>query len=203
MLGPRAPTSMARFPDAMLTTSMGIRKGLTRDGPFSSRIWYWVSQVAMPPMPEHTQVPMRSALAAISRPDSRMASRPAAIAIWQKRSIRRADLGSRTAAGSKSQASAAIRTSYSCASNRVMYPAPDTPSHRPLHVSAVLAPRGLTTPTPVTTTRRFTASLSALGSCGAPHESAPQPHLQTRPGPMDSAWSTRVLWQQPRRAHAR
>jgi hypothetical protein len=36
---------------------MGMKNGLTRDGPFSRRVRCWSSKVAIPPMPDPTTTP--------------------------------------------------------------------------------------------------------------------------------------------------
>ena len=65
----------------MFTISIGMKKGDTRSGPFSSRTLWFSSSVVIPPMPEPTSTPNR-ALSTRSRfrPESSTAMTPQATA---------------------------------------------------------------------------------------------------------------------------
>ncbi len=100
----------------MFGISEGTQNGENRSTPFS---WRWacaVPRVAIPPMPEPSEVPIRSASGAISSPDAATASRAATTANCANRSWRRADLRSSATVGSKPFTSHANRTGQSDAS---------------------------------------------------------------------------------------
>ena len=73
---------------------IGMVKGETREGDFSSRLRCWVSSVMRPPMPLPTMQPKRSrSTLSRSTPESRIAITDAAMPSWAKGSARRASLG--------------------------------------------------------------------------------------------------------------
>ena len=87
--GPLVPSSIDTQPAARFGMIWTIENGLTRSGP---RSLSWLTQVSndfRPPMPVATAAPTRSAIGAITRPESVSAWRAAASARWVKRSIRR------------------------------------------------------------------------------------------------------------------
>ena len=91
--GPRRPNMMLTWPLAMFAISMGMKNGLTLSGPRSSNVLCWASSVYMPPMPEPTITPMRSAFSGVTSSfASSSASLEAAMAKWRKRSILRTSL---------------------------------------------------------------------------------------------------------------
>ena len=93
-LGPRAPSVMDACAEAMLGIIIGMRKGLTLSAPLSSRTLVCSKRVVRPPMPLPIIMPMSSLLlSSIFNSACLVASRLAATAICEKRSLRRASLG--------------------------------------------------------------------------------------------------------------
>ncbi len=62
MLGPLTPRAMDICAAAMSDIIIGARKGLTRSGPFSTRILACSKRVVRPPMPLPMKTPMSSQL---------------------------------------------------------------------------------------------------------------------------------------------
>src|SRR5215831_5910250 len=138
----------------MLTIRDGTKNGETRLGPFSRMTRCHSRMVRMPPMPEPTSAPARVASTwEKSIFASSTASTPATIAYWMKRSSFLSSFFSITFRGSKLLTSAAIRESRRLASNRVIGPTPDRPSQTARQYSGTEFPKGVTAPSPVSTTR--------------------------------------------------
>src|SRR3990172_6444902 len=133
--------------------TMGMKKGVILSGPFSFKTSYQCSMAGRPPMPAPMYTPTLSAFSpVISKPESRKASRPAAMAYWMKRSIFFISFLSMDSLGSKPGTSPAIWTGKPSGSNLVMRLMPDLPATAPAQHSSTPLPRGLTMPNPVTTT---------------------------------------------------
>ena len=94
----------------MFRISIGIMNGDMRPGPLVKRMLCWSEVVCRPPMPEPMNTPISSRFSlSKSSPESSSASRPATIANWVNRSVRRTSFDEgRKGAGSKSLISAAI-----------------------------------------------------------------------------------------------
>ena len=152
--GPRVPSSMDTNAAPMLGISAGTQKGEKRSMPFVNRCSCAVCSVPSPPMPVAMAAPMRSASGSISSRAWSTASRAAATASWQKRSVRRAVFLSIATVGSKSLTSQAILTGDSEASKSVIGPPPGRPARRASSTSGTPLPMALTAPSPVMTTRR-------------------------------------------------
>ena len=100
---------METWAAAALAMSLGMRSGLTRRGPRSSRRRCWASSSFSPPMPEPMMAPAALGRSfAKSMPDMRTASCAAIIANCANRSIRFETCGSMSFSGSKSFTSPAI-----------------------------------------------------------------------------------------------
>src|SRR6185436_9633249 len=159
--GPLSLYRMESCPEAMLTISDGTKNGETRLGPFSRRTLCHSRMERMPPIPEPTRAPARvgstweKSILALST-----ASTPATIAYWMKRSSFFSSFFSITFRGSKPLTSAAMRQSRRLGSNRVIVPTPDRPSQMARQYSGTELPRGVTAPSPVTTTRVLPPSAS-------------------------------------------
>src|SRR5690348_7371056 len=113
----------------------------------------------MPPVPVPMITPTRRRSRSFqrsSRQESFTACTAAPIANWAKRSYRRASFFSRYSDGSHCFTSWANLTGRSAESKRVIGPAPDFPATSASHVSATVLPSGVTSPRPVTATRRRT-----------------------------------------------
>src|SRR5690348_8355943 len=113
----------------------------------------------MPPVPVPMITPTRRRSRSFqrsSRQESFTACTAAPIANWAKRSYRRASFFSRYSDGSHCFTSWANLTGRSAGSKRVIGPAPDFPATSASHVSATVLPSGVTSPRPVTATRRRT-----------------------------------------------
>ena len=134
MTGPVRWYSIDSMQPAIDADSAGTANADTNRGPLVS--WTWVPSMidSTPPPPVLMTTPTRSrsstVIAAKSRPDERIASRPAPMARWMYRLIRRAILGSMYWPGSKPSTSAAIRTSNALASKDVIRRVPVTPAWR-------------------------------------------------------------------------
>src|ERR687887_784088 len=113
-------------------------------------------------MPVATEAPTRSVSAGMSRPESSSAIRAAATIICAKRSIFRAFRYSIHFVGSKSFSSQAKCTANSEGSNCWISAAPLCPAVRFVQNVSASFPRGVTAPTPVTTTRRLPFVLKAV-----------------------------------------
>jgi len=163
VFGPLAPYRMEIWPLAMLAIIIGMKKGLTRRGPRSSRMLYCSSQLPRPPMPEPTMTPVRSgsAFSPMRMPASRRAIPPAATPNWTNRSMRRASFLSMWFSGCQSLISAAIRVGYSDVSNDSIRLTPDFPSSKFFQNVSRSVPRDETTPIPVTTMRRFKTKITS------------------------------------------
>src|SRR4051812_42135785 len=141
---------------------MGITSGPTRDGPCTAMAVTLLSMVGMPPPPVFMTTATRSRFSSvISNLASAIASLVPAIAKCAKRSIRRTDLGSMNALGSKSGTSAAILTGRFSVSKCWTRRTPERPEINPSQSAGTPMPSGETAPSPVTTTR-FTLSPSLL-----------------------------------------
>ncbi len=80
--GPRQSWRMAIIPAAMLPSSIGMKRGDTRRGPFSISLVCSASKVLMPPMPEPKMTARRSGSTVPSMPLSSTACCAAATANW-------------------------------------------------------------------------------------------------------------------------
>ena len=90
-------------PDAMLMMSIGMKKGETRSGPFSSSVLCLSRMVLMPPIPEPTRTPKR-APSTVSDVEARVLAPPStaqATAYWRKGSSFRSSFLSMYLSGSK------------------------------------------------------------------------------------------------------
>ena len=160
----------------MFTMSDGMKNGEIRLGPFSRSTRCHSRMDRMPPIPEPTRAPARvGSIWEKSTLASSTASTPAASAYWMKRSSFLSSFFSITFSGSKPLTSAAILASRRLGSNRVMGPTPDRPSQMARQYSGTEFPRGVTAPSPVTTTRVLPPSgpiaphlrpLASSGVCG-------------------------------------
>ncbi len=131
----------------MFAIIIGMKKGLTRPGPFSSMMRCCASRVWIPPMPVPMMTPARSGSGMPpSNPESTMAWCAAARAYWVKRSVRRASLASMYCVTSKFLTSPAMRESSLEGSNRVMVVMPLRPPTNPSHNSGTELPRGVIAP---------------------------------------------------------
>jgi hypothetical protein len=93
--GPVRPKRMATWPLAMLAITLGMKNGLSRMAPRSTRTIDCCSQLHRPPMPLPIEVPACSpATSASVRPASAIASSLPIRASCTKRSRRRASLRS-------------------------------------------------------------------------------------------------------------
>ena len=164
--GPLVPIMIDRLPAIMLMMVPGMKNGEMRRGPFLVSSSCISSISGRPPMPEPKLMPKRSAVSgATVFPESFQACSPAAMPKWMKRSMRRASLGGRYLATSKSFTSPAIWLERRDGSKRVTRAMPDFPARTLLQASGTVLPTGLMMPSPVTTTlRRCTvARAQALG----------------------------------------
>ena len=145
------------WPEAMLLIIIGMKNGLTRSGPRSSRFWCCVSNVSMPPMPgtddhadavgvevRHVEAGVRDGLA--GRDDRELDE-----AVHALRLLALHPRGS----GSKSFTSAAMRVAYAVASKRVIGVTPLFPAHRFDQNVSTSLPSGEIAPMPVMTTFAF------------------------------------------------
>src|SRR5690606_35809175 len=148
---------MDTSPEAMSAMNMGTKNGLIRCGPRSSMMRACSSNVRIPPIPLPMITPIRSRWRRAHwqvRAASGRACWAPARANGANRSVRRTSFRSRYCSGSKPFTSHAKRTSKSSVtSNCVIGPAPLLPSSKAFHVVGTSLPTGVTSPTPVTTTR--------------------------------------------------
>ncbi len=145
--GPRRPWRIATSPAAALPMISGMASGETRSGPRSRSTLHWVSNVAMPPIPEPITHPTSAGStggSSSSQSASASAWAPAATASWAKRSERRASLVVMNSVGSKS----------------VHVPRPSAmplrPASHPSCSSRAELPSGVIAPIPVMRTRSLT-----------------------------------------------
>ncbi len=146
-----------------------MKNGLTRFGPFSL-INTAVSAIEVkPPIPDPiiTPVRQRSSSVAGTQPESCTACTAAAIPYRMKSSTLRCSFGSIQSSGLNVPAvpsprgiSQAYCVTTAEASNRVIGPAPDCPAISRSQVASTPQARGVTIPSPVTTTRRIRFSRS-------------------------------------------
>src|SRR5438270_4477606 len=122
--------------------------------PRSSSSPYEDSRLESPPCAVPIDAPTRSDSPAICSPASASAIRAAATAKWATRSSPSSAWRSSQRSGSNSEASHAIRTGCPSAGKAVSGPAPPSPASSRRQLVARSAPRGVTAPRPVTTTRR-------------------------------------------------
>src|SRR5215467_11419893 len=107
-------------------------------------------------MPDPTRTPKRVASTrSVFRAASSTAITAQATAYLRKGSNFRSSFLSMYLRGSKPLSSPAMRVSNPVASNRVMGPMPERPSRRACQNSSAVLPTGVTAPTPVITTRRW------------------------------------------------
>src|SRR3954453_3734268 len=149
---PLAPIARPTAAAGPLGMSIGMVKGETRFGPFSSKTSSWPSRVSAPPMPVPKTTAMRSGgTSSEPAPDSSHASWAATTAACWLRSSRRARTRSRCSTGSL-----AIRATswagYSLTQSSVMRLIPDRPASNASHVLATSPPSGVVAPRPVMTT---------------------------------------------------
>jgi hypothetical protein len=90
--GPCSPKRIEMPAAPALAIIMGTRKGETRRGSFWWYVRIWSSSVSRPPTPVPMSTPARAGLTPRS-PACSTAMEAAAMAIWAKRSMRRASLG--------------------------------------------------------------------------------------------------------------
>src|SRR4051812_8017401 len=148
-LAPIARPTAAAGPFGM---SMGMVKGETRLGPFSSRMSSGRSGVSAPPMPVPKTTAMRSgATSSCAAPESSHACCAATTAACWLRSSRRARTRSSCSTGSLAMR-ATSWAGYSLAQSSVIRLTPDRPASSPPHVLATPPPSGVVAPRPVTTT---------------------------------------------------
>src|ERR1035437_7362058 len=122
-------------------------------------LWY-SSMVHRPPMPTPINTPTWSALSSvILNPDWRIACSADATAYWMKGSIFFTSRFSIQSSGLKSFTSPAIRVGNPEASKRVISAIPDRPAIRASQFLSTPTPSGVTSPTPVITTRRASIGL--------------------------------------------
>ena len=159
----------------MLGMISGIENGLTRSGPRSNSSEWQSWNAFRPPMPVAIAAPIRSGSLAMSRPESRSASRAAATIRCAKRSIRRACLRSMNSVASKSFTSQAKCTEYPLESNWVISAAPERPAVRFSQLVSTSLPSGVTAPRPVITTRRRPLRFAALTFLARRRRAAPRP----------------------------
>jgi hypothetical protein len=155
MLWPRMPVSIAIWPDAVSGSMLAMKNGLTNREPFFSQTSMLSSSSCGPPPPHPKITPMSSRLSGpISIPESASACFAAATPMTTLRSVRRAALKSIHLPGSKPSISPATFASYGVTSKRVIGPSPVFPATRFDHTVSTSWPIGLSTPRPVTATRR-------------------------------------------------
>src|SRR5690606_3063593 len=172
-VGPWILNCIATWLDAMFGANSGIRNGLTRFGPLSRRTLTSCSIVGIPPPPVLTITPTRSVFSPVtSNFACSRASRVAATANCANRSMRRAALKSMKSFAWKSGTSPAMVTSRPDGSNPWILRMPERPSTSPDQSASRPIPRGLTAPTPVTTTRVTKRILSRRVE-GSPRCAAP------------------------------
>jgi hypothetical protein len=152
--GPPRPSSIDTCAAAMFAIIIGTSSGERRPGPRSTSTRACSVKVCRPPTPLAITAPMRASWPLTLRPASASASFAAATPSWAKRSIRRADLRSMYSVGSKSRTSQANLVSYSDTSKSVIGRAPERPSSTDRHTSSGPTPMEVSSPRPVTTTRR-------------------------------------------------
>ena len=156
MLWPRAPVSIAIIPEVLSTKPCAIKVGATLRGPFSFHAIWFSMKSPCPPAPDPKTTPISSRFASvISSPESLSACFAAATPQWISGPVRRMDLGSSQAAGSKFRISPATTYGeYAVGSQCVMRPRPLFISVSDVQTLAVSLPIGETMPSPVMTTRR-------------------------------------------------
>ena len=139
----------------MFPIIVGMNRGFTRLGPFSSKVAKPFCSSSMPPMPVPNTTAMRSRFSSVtSKPDWASASSAATMAYCTKRSKRRASFLVRPCSvPSKSRTSPAMCTSYSLVSKRSMGAMQQPRSMSVSHSASAPTPAGVTAPTPVMTTR--------------------------------------------------
>src|SRR5215218_8134992 len=149
---PFAPTARPTAAAGPLGMSIGMVKGETRFGPFSSRTSSWPRRVSAPPIPVPMTTAMRSgSTPAFPAPESRQASSAAMTATCWLRSSRRARTRSIWSTGSVARR-ATSWAGNSLTQSSVIRLTPDRPASRASHVLATSPPSGVVAPRPVTTT---------------------------------------------------
>src|SRR4051794_23860045 len=142
--------------------SIGTVCGLTRRGPWASRMSSWASSVCAPPMPDPTTTPSRSrSRSEPARPESAQASAAAMSAMACERSSLRSFTRSMTSLGSTASW-AAMRTVSCAAHSWVSGLTPERPASIASHVDATSPPSGVVAPIPVTTTSGMVMSVSQI-----------------------------------------
>src|SRR4051794_25154170 len=158
----RAPNSRPTCAAGPFGMSMGTVCGLTRRGPYCSRMSSWLSSVVAPPMPLPKLTARRSWSTPLSpRPESAQACCAAIRASASERSSRRRRTRSRTSEGSTAS-SAAMRTGSWAAHSWVSEPTPERPATKASQVDATSPPNGVVAPSPVTTTSTVVMSVVRL-----------------------------------------
>ena len=108
MLAPRAPVSMAIWPEAVSGSMLAMKNGLTSRGPFVSHVWMASIMRPGPPTPEPKTTPTSSLFwGVMARPESATACLAAATPNTTFLSVRRTALKSIQALASKSWTSPA------------------------------------------------------------------------------------------------
>ena len=154
IVGPRRPSSIETWQEAMLPAIIGTNSAETRPGPRSLSTLDWSAIVVTPPPPVLTTVAIRSGSRRLrSSPASATASRAAATPSWLKRAIRRAALASIKSVGSNSGISAAICTFRSASTRSGTRRTPERPSRSESQKASTPIPIGVTGPMPVITIR--------------------------------------------------
>ncbi len=154
-LWPIAPVSIAIIPEAESTSALAMNVGGTLRGPFSWSAIHASIISCWPPAPEPKTTPTSSRLASvISNPESISACLAADTPKCMLVSLRRTAFGSIHSAALKLRTSPAAFASYRETSNFVISTRPELPRIRLSHAVCTSLPTGLTTPRPVTATRR-------------------------------------------------
>ncbi len=186
----------------MLLMSIGIMNGESRPGPRSSKILCCSAVVCSPPMPEPRMTPISSRFS-FSR------SRPESLSADQRHKRRIANSGrcggfpwatETPASGSKFFTSPAIFVSNAVASNAVMWSMPHWPAIKFFQKVSRSWPSGVTTPRPVTTTRRSVRLFAIKIKRGSP--SCVQPSCPEKFDVATIFGSLRCIWSRRRRSGA-
>src|SRR3954451_441686 len=149
---PLAPIASPTAAAGPLGMSMGMVKGETRLGPFSSRTSSCPRRVSAPPMPVPKTTAIRSgATPESAAPEAAHACSAAMTATCWLRSSRRARTRSIWSAGSEASRATSC-AGYSLIQSSVIRLTPDRPARRASQVVSTSPPRGVVAPSPVTTT---------------------------------------------------
>ena len=151
--GPFNPYIIDKLPEIILMIVPGIKKGETFLCPPSSKTSLVDSIRSIPPIPEPMDTPILSdVFSSITKPESFIASIPAANPYCIKVSMRRASFALRYCSGSKFFTSPAIWDEKLDVSNFEIAVIPDFPAIIFFQVSDTPIPTGVIRPKPVITT---------------------------------------------------